>query len=170
MESGTYGAGGCSYSHPMRKAAVLAGALSGGLGALNLVLPPPASADPELAGTYSYFVTEEINRGALVDINAVRTWTVAPCGPGCAHVSSSADRAPDGSGGYDGDLQLVDGVWQMTVARPDLSVCNDGRRLPGTVNYSVDPTTLTGTAHGTVAADCDGAPSGFEDTFLLTRT
>jgi len=57
----------------------------------------------------------------------------------------------------------------MTVARPDLSACNDGRRLPGTVSYSVDATTLTGTANGTLA-DCDGAPGGFHDTFMLKQT
>jgi len=145
-------------------------ALAVGLGCFSLVLPTVASADQDLNGTYTYWVTEEFDRGAPVDINALRTWTVTPCGPGCAHVSSSPDRGPGGGGGYDGDLRLIDGGWQMTVTRPDLSICDDGRRLPGTVSYSVDPTTLTGTANGTVAADCDGAPGGFRDTFTLTHT
>jgi hypothetical protein len=152
------------------KAGLSAGALAVGFGGFSLVLPAPASADQDLTGTYAYLVTEEVDRGAPVEINTVRTWTVTPCGPGCAHVNSSADRASGGSGAYDGDLQLVDGVWQMTVARPDLSVCNDGRRLPGTVSYSMDPATLTGTANGEVAEDCDGAPGSFQDQFMLTHT
>ena len=151
------------------RAAHVAGALAVGLGGLSLLLPTTASADPGLTGTYAYFVTAEIDRGARMDINDLPTWTVTPCGPGCAHVSSS-DPTPGASSPYDGDLQLVDGSWQMTVARPDLSVCNDGRRLPGTVSYSVDATTLAGTADGTVAADCDGKPAGFHDTFLLNHT
>jgi hypothetical protein len=145
-------------------------ALAVGFGGVSVVFPAPASADPDLNGTYAYRVTEEVDSGAPVEMDAVRTWTVTQCGPGCAHVSSSPDRAPGGSGGYSGDLQLVDGLWQMTVARPDVWACNDGRRLPATVSYSVDPTTLTGTANGTVAADCDGAATGFQDTFMLTHT
>lgn len=152
------------------KAVLPAAALAVGLGGFTLVLATVASADQGLNGTYTYFVTQEIDRGAPMEIDTIRTWTVTPCGPGCAHVSSSADRAPGGTGAYDGDLQLVDGVWQMTVARPDLSLCNDGKRLPGTVSYSVDPATLSGTANATVAADCDGAPGGFQDTFTLTHT
>ena len=152
------------------RAAHAAGALALGLGGLSLMAPTTASADQGFTGTYAYFVTEEIDRGTQADINNIPTWTVTPCGPGCAHVSSSPDPTPGGSGAYDGDLQLVDGVWHMTVARPDLSICNDGRRLPGTVSYSVDATTLAGTADGTVAADCDGAPGDFHDTFMLNRT
>lgn len=152
-------------------AALPAAAVTVGLSGLSLLLPIVASADQELTGAYTYFVIEEVDRGAAVDINSLRTWTVTPCGPGCAHISSSPDTGPGSSAAYDGDLQqLVDGVWQMTVTRPDLAVCSDGRRLPGTVSYSVDPTTLTGTANGTVAADCDGAPGGFHDKFILNRT
>lgn len=149
------------------KVAFLAGAIGVALAGFSLQRPTLASADQNLNGAYTYFVTEEIDRGEQVDINTVRTWTVTPCGPGCAHVSSSADPGASAGAAYDGDLQLVDGVWQMTVSRPDLSVCNDGRRLPGTVSYSVDPTALTGTANGTVPSDCDGAPGGFHDTFML---
>ena len=151
------------------RAAVLAGALTV-LGGFSMVLPTTASADQDLTGTYTYFVTEVVDRGASAEIDALRTWTVTPCGSGCAHVSSSADRQPGGGGAYDGDLRLVDGQWQMTVSRPDLTVCEDGRRLPGTVTYSVDPTTLTGTATATAPAECDGAPGGFQNTFTLTKT
>ena len=151
------------------KAAPLAGAVAVGLGGLLLALPSHAAADNDFSGKYRYVVTLEQNRGAPIDIDNVRVWTVTPCGPECAHVSSSADRTPGGSGGYDGDMQLVDGMWQMTVTRPDLSACIDGRRLPGTVNYSMDPATLTGTAIGTVETDCDGAPGAFQDTFALTH-
>jgi hypothetical protein len=151
------------------KAALLAGAFAVGFGGLSLALPAPAWADQDFSGTYAYFVTEEVDRGAAVEINTLRTWTVTPCGPGCAHVSSAPQAGTGGSGAYDGDLRLIDGAWRMTVARPDLSVCNDGRSLPGTVSYSVDPVTLTGTANGTVAADCDGAPGGFQDTFTLNH-
>jgi hypothetical protein len=152
------------------KAVLMVAGLVAGFGGFSLASPTAASAEPGLDGTYTYLVTEEIDRGAPVEISAVRTWTITTCGQGCAHVSSSADRQPYGSGAYEGDLQLVDGVWQMTVARPDLAVCNDGRHLPGTVSYSVDSTTLTGTANGTVPADCDGAPGGFQDTFTLRHT
>lgn len=153
-----------------RKTAFCASALAVALGGVGLITPTRAAADVDLNGSYTYFVTEELDRGATVEINTVRTWTVTPCGPGCAHVSSSSDRTPEGSGAYDGDLHLVDGVWQMTVARPDLSLCNDGRRLPGTVSYSVDPNTLTGTANGTATGECEGAPTSFQDNFTLTRT
>lgn len=145
-----------------------AGALAVLLAGFGLMSPTLASADPALNGTYTYDVTEEIDRGAPVDIDALRTWTVTPCGPGCAHVSSSRGDGLGATAAYTGDLQLVDGVWQMTVSRPDLAVCNDGRSLPGTVVYSVDPATLTGTANGTLASDCDGAPGGFQDMFILT--
>lgn len=152
------------------KTVLAAAAVAVGLTSFSPASVTPASADADLTGTYTYFVTQEVDRGATVEINTVRTWTVTPCGPGCAHVSSSADRAPEGGGAYDGDLHLVDGVWQMTVARPDLSLCNDGRRLPGSVSYSVDPQTLTGIANGTAAAECDGAPAEFQDTFILSGT
>lgn len=152
------------------RTALLAGGLAAGIAGFSLALPTLASADQDLTGTYRYLVTEELDRGAAAEINARPTWTVTPCGPGCAHVSSSPDQGPGGGGGYDGDLKLVDGVWQMSVTRPDLSVCNDGRRLPGTVTYSMDPATLTGTANGATPADCDGAPGGFQDTFMLKPT
>ena len=151
------------------KGAPLAGALAAGIGGLSLCVASPAIADQELTGTYNYSVTESLDRGATPDVNAVRTWTFTPCGPGCTHVNISANGLLEGSGGYEADLQLVDGLWQMTVDRPDLAVCTDGRRLPGTVSYSLDPASMTGTANGTIAADCDGAPGGFKESFMLAH-
>src|SRR5690242_16017729 len=65
----------------------------------------------ELSGTYRY-------HGAN---NGVVTWTVTPCGPGCANVASAAEG---GYAAYHGQAKLSGNQWSMTAQRSDAGDCN----------------------------------------------
>ena len=67
----------------------------------------PAAPVGELSGTYTF----------TVESGNTTTWTITPCGTGCATVAatnSSAGNAP-----YTGQAQLIGDRWNMTAARPD---------------------------------------------------
>jgi len=83
-------------------------------------VPPPAAPVEELSGTYIF----------TVESGNTTTWTITPCGPGCADVAatnSSAGNAP-----YTGQAQLAGDRWNMTAARPDAITCDDNSRAAGT--------------------------------------
>ncbi|OBI24098.1 hypothetical protein A5713_08180 [Mycobacterium sp. E2497] len=114
----------------------------------------PARADDGLSGTYNY-----VNETGFTS-----TWTVTPCGPGCAHVFTSHSAA-----NY--DLKLSNGRWVATVNPPDAVHCRDGTTAQATVTISVDAATLTGTSTTTSTAGvCGDPPRTYgPDTFTLTK-
>jgi hypothetical protein len=146
-------------STPTLRAALLAAAA----GASALLGIPLAAADNDLSGTYKYNSTSTGDQSGVFS----RTWTITSCGTGCAHVVASASG---GDTGYTGDMHLANGRWEMTLQRPDISTCIDGRKLPGTYTYSLDPATLRGTATGKGADDCTGKPYSDQAGFTLVRT
>jgi hypothetical protein len=115
--------------------AVAIGMASPGLaGGPTTPVPAPAAPIEELSGTYTF----------TVESGNTTTWTITPCGPGCADVAatnSSAGNAP-----YTGQAQLAGDRWNMTAARPDALTCDDNSRAAGTTIYSWGAVTLAGTA------------------------
>jgi hypothetical protein len=77
--------------------------------AATIGLAGPAWADDGLSGTYNY-----VNETGFTS-----TWTVTPCGSGCAHVFTSHSAA-----NY--DLRLSNGLWTASVDRPDAVGCPNG--------------------------------------------
>jgi hypothetical protein len=114
----------------------------------------PAWADDGLSGTYNY-----VNETGFTS-----TWTVTPCGSGCAHVFSSHSAA-----NY--DLTLSNGRWVATVNPPDALHCKDGTPAQATVTISVDAATLTGTSTtSSTAGVCGDPPRTYgPDKFTLTK-
>ena len=147
-------------STPTLRAVIFTAATS----ASALVWIPVAAADTDLSGIYKYTST---TTGAQSDAFS-RAWTITSCGTGCAHVVASPSA--DGDTGYTGDMHLANGHWEMTVQRQGVSICNDGRKLPGTYTYSLDPATLRGTAVGKGADDCTGKPYSDQAGFILVRS
>jgi hypothetical protein len=127
-------------------AAVLAGLAVGFAG--------PAWADDGLSGTYNY-----VNETGFTS-----TWTVTPCGSGCAHVFTSHSAA-----NY--DLMLRNGRWTATVNPPDAVRCKDGTPAQATVTISVDAATLTGTSTtSSTVGVCGDPPMTYgPDKFTLTK-
>jgi hypothetical protein len=125
-------------------------------------VPAPAPPVGELSGTYTF----------TVESGHTTTWTISPCGPGCANVAaadSSVGNAP-----YRGQAQLAGDRWNMTAARPDALTCDDNSRAPGTTIYSWDATTLAGTAFSQAGTGTCGStdPNGFRgptSEFTLTK-
>jgi hypothetical protein len=125
-------------------------------------VPAPAAPVGELSGTYTF----------TVDSGNTTTWTITPCGPGCASVAatnSSAGNAP-----YSGQAQLAGDRWNMTAARSDALMCDDNNRAPGTTVYSWSATTLAGTAFSQAGAGICGSsdPNGLRgpaSEFTLTK-
>ncbi|MCV7173859.1 hypothetical protein H7I41_28445 [Mycobacterium manitobense] len=95
------------------------------------------------------------------------TWTVAPCGPGCANVTAAVEILVP----YSGNARLTGNQWAMTINRPDAVICPDERRLPGTTTYTWDSATLAGGTSTSAPVNCEGVPQGPNrpGTFTLTR-
>lgn len=96
-------------------------------------------------------------------------WEVRPCGsPGCVHVQ--AVPQPNGQAApYDGNAQLANGRYTMTVDIPDGVRCLV-YFLPSHDTYSWDAVTLAGSVVSTFDAGCGGAPGGTNTyTFQLVR-
>jgi hypothetical protein len=125
-------------------------------------VPAPSASVGELSGTYTF----------TVQSGNTTTWTITPCGPGCANVAatnSSAGNAP-----YSGQAQLAGDRWNMTAARSDAVTCDDNTRAPGTTIYSWDATTLAGTAFSQAGAGICGSTDtnvfrGPTSEFTLTK-
>jgi hypothetical protein len=124
--------------------------------------PTRASAG-EFSGTYSY----------RSDSGRFATWSVTPCGPGCADVAVTPVTDPRITP-YGGQARLVDGQWYMIVQTAQAVRCNppnDNTTVPGTVEFWFDTASLSGTALNTQAVDGCGDPAGaiYEGTFTLSR-
>ncbi len=91
---------------------------------------------------------------------------------GCAHVSAVA-RPVAKAFDYEGDAQLDDGRYTLTVDVPDGLRCGDvyyGPTIPTHDVYSWDAATLSGVLDSSFATGCDGAPAGtYTYPFTLTR-
>lgn len=118
-------------------------------------LASPAAAD-DFSGTYRY------------DHNGPSTWstwTVTPCGPGCADVAATggAGWAP-----YGGRARMEGGRWTMVSPWPDAGDC-DGTPLVASRTLSLDAATLAGSGFATwEASDC--GPTERSDRFPFTLT
>jgi hypothetical protein len=86
-------------------------------------------------------------------------WAIRLCNyGGCVHVQ--AIPQPNGQAApYDGDAQLADGRYTMTVDVPDGVRCVV-YFLPSHDTYSWDAVTLAGSVDSTFDAGCGGAPGG----------
>jgi hypothetical protein len=111
---------------------------------------PPASAEESLSGTYTVTAS-----------TGVVTWTITPCGPGCAHVTTSGGSA---------DARLANGQWAFVIRRPDAVRCGDGRTVPATLNYSFDAATLTGRIEPTDVGGCGDGGLTQALSITLTKT
>jgi hypothetical protein len=90
----------------------------------------------------------------------------------CVHVSAVA-RPVAKAFGYEGDAQLADGRYTLTVDVPDGLRCGDiyyGPTIPTHDVYSWDATTLAGTLDSSFDTGCSGAPAGTHTyPFTLSR-
>lgn len=96
-------------------------------------------------------------------------WAVRPCGRSdCVHVQ--AIPQPNGQAApYDGDAQLVDGHYTMSVDVPDGVRCVVAF-FPSHDTYTWDAVTLTGSVQSTYESGCGGGPGGTDSyPFALTR-
>jgi hypothetical protein len=88
-------------------------------------------------------------------------WAVRPCqslAPDCVHVQ--AVPRPNGQAApYDGDAQLINGRYTMTVDVPDGVRCVV-YFLPSHDTYSWDAVALAGSVDSTFDAGCGGTPGG----------
>ncbi|OBA93229.1 hypothetical protein A5662_20255 [Mycobacteriaceae bacterium 1482268.1] len=124
---------------------------------------PPDSAAAEMSGTYTY----------QSDTGRLATWSITPCGLGCADVAVTPVTDPRVAP-YGGRAQLDGGQWNMTVQTAQAVRCkppNDTVTVPGEVAFSFDAATLTGTAVNTQAVDGCGDPAGasYQGSFTLTK-
>jgi hypothetical protein len=129
--------------------------LAGGEGAAPAAPPaPPASAQGQLNGTYTVTSTT----GGY----GPSTWTITPCGDGCAHVVSST--------GWSGNFSLANGQWTATLDRKDAYTCPDGSVHPGTQHFSIDAGTLTGTVFTSADRGECGSGTGYGETHPISIT
>lgn len=124
---------------------------------------PPGAISAELSGTYSY----------QSDTGRLTTWVITPCGPGCADVAVTPVTDPRVNP-HGGQARLTDGRWVLIVPSAQAVRCkppNDGVTVPGTVTFSLDEGSMSGTAvHVQSAAGC-GDPAGatYRSGFTLTK-
>ncbi|KUH84542.1 hypothetical protein [Mycobacterium sp. IS-1556] len=141
---------------------VAAGVAIGSAGAAWAGGPPQGSA-AALSGTYHY----------RSDTGKVNTWVITPCGPGCADVAVTPVTDPRVTP-YGGRAMLNNGRWDMTVQYAQAVRCKppgDHVTVPGTVAFSIDAATLSGTAVNTQAAAECGDPAGatYQSGFTLEK-
>jgi hypothetical protein len=109
-------------------ATVLAGAAIGFASA--------ASAD-DFSGTYTYAAGNSYTS----------TWTVTPCGPGCAHIESKLSHT---------DAHLTNGQWVLSqhYDPPNGVRCDDGVDVGATKTSTIDASTLRGTTMAQADSHC----------------
>lgn len=122
-----------------------------------------AAAPGELSGSHSY----------QSDSGRVGTWMITPCGPGCANVVATPVTDPRVAP-YSGQARLTEGRWHMTVQSAQAVRCkapDDSTTVPGTVSFSFDAETWSGTAVNTQSAAGCGDPAGatYHSGFTLTK-
>ncbi len=137
-----------------------------------VTLAPAAAADMSL-GNY------ELQMEGRYDFHTW-VWSVTQCHStrsfapvaGCVHVSALA-RPIAKAFDYQGDAQLVDGRYTLTVDVPDGLRCGNvyyGPTIPTHDVYSWDALTLAGSLDSSFATGCDGAPAGtYTYPFTLSR-
>jgi len=137
-----------------------------------IALAPVAHADMSL-GNYELQITGRYDFHTWV-------WSITDCHQTssftpiahCAHVSAIA-RPVAKAFAYQGDAQLADGQYTLTVDVPDGLRCGSvyyGPTIPTRDIYSWDATTLTGSLDSSFATGCDGAPAGtYTYPFTLSR-
>ena len=121
---------------------------------------------PEFAGRYK--VTYEAG--------ATATWTVTPCGAGCANI---AIRPETESGGLPlgapstTQAHLENGNWSIAELVPKGFVCDDGTETDMDATYSWNATSLEGsfdaTLHGPGCGQPDGSGTGPPESFILVK-
>ncbi|UXA09552.1 hypothetical protein KXD96_25360 [Mycobacterium sp. SMC-2] len=107
-------------------------------------------------------------------------WAISPCHDtsslaavaACVHVSAIA-RPVAKAFDYQGDAQLADGRYTLSVDVPDGLRCGNvyyGPTIATHDIYSWDATTLAGSLHSSFATGCDGALDGsYSYPFRLSR-
>jgi hypothetical protein len=122
---------------------------------------------PELNGTYK--VTGETT--------GISTWTVTPCGGGCADVavrSESANETGDTLAlPFTGQAHLKNDEWSMAIFRTDGYECEDGTYSAVDAIYSWNATSLKGswdaTLHGPGCGEPAGSGTGPPESFTLIK-
>jgi hypothetical protein len=135
--------------------------LGAALTAATLALAPVAHADMPL-GNY------ELQIGQRGSDFHTWVWWVTPCDAGPAGFTSACrevhgiPRPIAGATDYDGDAQLANGRYTLTLDLPDGLRCNGywGYTIPTHDVYSWDAVTLAGSVDSTSDTGCDGAPGG----------
>jgi len=146
--------------------------LSAALTVAAVALAPVARAETPL-GNYELQIPDRYDFHTWVwAISACYpTGSLAPV-PGCAHVSAIA-RPIAKAFEYEGDAQLANGRYTLTVDVPDGLRCGDiyyGPVIPTHDTYSWDATMLAGSLDSSFATGCDGAPAGiYTYSFTLSR-
>jgi hypothetical protein len=127
-------------------------------GGTALGLAVAAWAD-ELNGSYAYAVD-----GLTED-----TWTITPCGQGCAQVTTAGS---DTAFPWTAQADLVNGQWVLTIDRQDGALCEDGSPGSATATYAWSPSTLDGRVVVTKHNGACGEPAKtyLPVAFTLTRT
>jgi hypothetical protein len=134
-------------------------ALSAALAAVAVALTPVAQAEM-LVGNYALQTPRDPGHAWI--------WAIRPCTPGCVHVA--AIPQPNGQAApYDGDAQLINGRYTMSVDIPDGVRCVV-YFLPSHDVYSWDAVTLAGSVVSTYESSCGGGPGGTDTyPFQLVR-
>ncbi len=147
-------------------------ALSAIFASAALTLTPVARADMSL-GNYELQITGRYDFHTWV-------WTISQCHQtsslapvaACAHVSAQG-RPIAKAFAYDGDAQLANGRYTLTVDVPDGLRCGDvyyGPTIPTHDVYSWDAATLAGSLDSSFETGCNGAPPGtYTYPFTLSR-
>jgi hypothetical protein len=91
----------------------------------------------------------------------ITTWTFAPCGSGCTHLSSSM--------GWSGDARFSDGFWTLERNDPQVATCPDNTPVPGTRTYRIYPDNLVGEMRTFRGTDCGDSSRILRQSFSLTR-
>jgi hypothetical protein len=93
------------------------------------------------------------------------TWTVTPCGPGCADVAATggSNWAP-----YGGQARLTGSEWTMLSPWPDAGMCN-GTPVTGTRNLTWNADSLSGTGTADSAASTCAPAKTEPFSFTLTK-
>ncbi|MEO6794780.1 MAG: hypothetical protein ABI253_06635 [Mycobacterium sp.] len=90
------------------------------------------AATGDFSGQYAYSYSGGTNGSPFST-----TWTVTPCGAGCAHIKTA-------SGLTDTDAHLAGGRWVFQRYDDAGILCDNHKLMGATVEFRVDPRTLAG--------------------------
>jgi hypothetical protein len=132
-------------------------ALGVALTAIAVALAPVSQAEMQI-GNYALQTPRDPGHAWI--------WAIRPCGsPGCVHIQGIPQ--PNGQAApYDGNAQLANGQYTMSVDVPDGVRCVV-YFLPSHDTYSWDAATLTGSVVSNYDSSCGGGPGG-TDTYPFT--